>query len=457
MRILILIQALLVSVNCFSQYESVFKPLRYDEDYTFLFNDSAGNWYNHLKFKPVSKDGKTYLSIGGELRYQYFWFKNEAWGEDPADPDGFILTRYLAQVDFHAGKYFRAFVQFQSSFANGEVKTPSPVDENELDFHQGFVDFRLPLQKKGELILRIGRQEFAFGSQRLVAVRDGPNNRQSFDAAKLIYNGRNVSSNLFYSYYVVSKTGIFNDGFNPNTKFWGIYTVVNKVPVFRNIDFYYLGLWKANSKFDDGTGKELRHSVGARIWGINNWWQYDFEAVYQFGKFANSTISAWTASYNISYIFFHSLFKPQFGLKTELISGDKNYGDGRLNTFNPLFPRGSYFGLAALIGPSNLADIHPYTEFQLFRNLSWQTDYDLFWRMSINDGLYGPNTIMIYSGKKTTSKEIGKQLGNAIVFTPNAFLYFRAEFTWFNAGEYLKQVGPGKDILMTVGTIQFRF
>jgi hypothetical protein len=453
----IIFLALMITMNCFSQNTISFRPLRYDEDYSYLSSDTSNNWYYHLKFNPLSKDRKTYLSVGGDLRYQYFWFKNEKWGEDPPDPDGFILTRYLAQVDFHAGKYFRTFLQFQSSFANGETKPLSSVDENELDFHQGFVECRLALQKQSEFILRIGRQEFSYGSQRLVAFRDGPNNRQSFDAVKLIYNARNISSNLFYSYYVVARTGIFNDRLNPNTKLWGIYTVVNNVPVIKNMDLYYLGLWKASAVFDDGSGKELRHSLGMRIWGMNNGWEYDCESVYQFGKFGSSTISAWTGSCNISYIFFHSLFKPQFGLKTELISGDKNYGDSRLNTFNPLFPRGAYFGLAALIGPSNLADIHPYIEFKIFRNASWQTGYDLFWRMSVNDGLYGPNVKMIYSGRKTSSKEIGKQLGNAFVYTPIKFLYFRAEFTWFNTGGYLKQAGPGKDLLMAAGTIQFRF
>jgi len=78
MRILILIQALLVSVPCFSQDQIFFKPLRYDEDYSFLLNDTSNNWYYHLKFNPISNDGKTYLSIGGELRYQYFWFRNQA-------------------------------------------------------------------------------------------------------------------------------------------------------------------------------------------------------------------------------------------------------------------------------------------------------------------------------------------------------------------------------------------
>ena len=56
------------------------------------------------------------------------------------DKDGFILTRYLVHADFHAGKYFRTFIQLQSSLANGKEVPPSPVDENQLDLHQAFAD-----------------------------------------------------------------------------------------------------------------------------------------------------------------------------------------------------------------------------------------------------------------------------------------------------------------------------
>src|SRR5882757_8323102 len=83
-----------------------FKPLRYDEDYSYLRNDTSRNWYDDMKFQPLSKNKETYLSYGGEVRYQYFWFQNENWGAAPKDKDGFFLTRYLGSVDFHAGSHF---------------------------------------------------------------------------------------------------------------------------------------------------------------------------------------------------------------------------------------------------------------------------------------------------------------------------------------------------------------
>ena len=444
-------------IGSYAQQVPAFRPLRYEEDYSMLKNDSSHQWYNKTKYKQLSKNGSAYVSLGGEVRYQYFYFKNEDWGESPQDKDGYILTRYLAHADLHIGKYFRSFVQLQSGLANGKISTPSGVDENQLDLHQAFFDIELPFTKQQKLTMRLGRQELSYGSQRLVAVRDGPNNRQSFDAAKLMYISNHFKADAFSSNYVLAKQNIFDDGFNKNTRFWGTYLVVNEIPVFKNADFYYFGLSKATATFDDAKGKELRHSIGSRVWKKSGNWQYDFEGVYQWGKFATQGISAWTISSNILYNFNSIKYSPQIGLKTELISGDKYYDDKKLNSFNPLFPRGAYFGLAALIGPSNLADIHPSVSFELSKKTDLNFDYDAFWRYSRNDGIYAPNVSLIYSGKGVANKFIGQQYSTELAYTPNNFLYLRVEFTWFKTGEYLKAASPGKDILFTGITTQLKF
>lgn len=454
MKRLAFIPALFFSVKVFSQTLPAFKPLRYDEDYSFIKNDSS--WYNKMKFHPLNADKKTWISFGGEIRYQYFFIKNENWGDEPEDQDGYTLTRILAHADFHAGNHFRAFIQLQSSLANSRP-SPGPVDDNPLEVHQAFADYNFNVSGKSKLLFRAGRQELLYGSQRLIAVRDGPNNRQSFDALRLIFSSGNYKLDIFYSHYVAAKKNIFDDGFNKNVKFWGAYLVKNKVPFFKNIDLYYLGVWKKETTFDDGTGREIRHSIGSRAWNSNGNWRYDIEGLYQFGDFAGKTISAWTASVNTSYKFPHVILQPELALKTELISGDKNYGDDKLQTFNPLFPRGAYFGLAALIGPANLIDIHSGISFTLTRSLNLDLDYDAFWRYSSNDALYAVNVSPIYSGKNISQKYIGGQYAGSIVYKPNEFLYFRGELTWFHAGDYLKAAGTGKNILFTGVTAQLKF
>ncbi|UTN06354.1 alginate export family protein [Flavobacterium bizetiae] len=452
-----LLLVLLISLGCFGQRYPDFKSLRYDENYSFLKNDTVKNdWYKTMKFLPLSSSQKYYISFGGNIRYQYFYAKNENWGDGPQDNDGYILSRFLLHADFHAGKFFRAFVQTQSSLADGRID-PSPVDQDPLEVHQAFADFNFVNEKSKKFILRAGRQELTYGSQRLVAVRDGPNNRQSFDGVKLMTAKDNISGDFFYSYFVVARDGIFDDHSSKDRQLWGSYFVINKVPVIKNIDVYYLGYKRTKASFNDGAGKETRHSVGTRIWEKSENWRYDGEAVYQFGDFASKNISAWTASINAGYRFNEVKFHPELSFKAEAISGDKEVGDNGLQTFNPLFPRGAYFGLASVIGPANLIDFHPSISLQLSKSVDWVIDYDMFWRYSSNDGIYAPNTILIYPGDTTTAKKIGNQLESEITWQPNPYLYFRLEGTWFNAGEYIKASGTGKDIFFAGITMQLNF
>ncbi len=453
----LLVLILLISLSGFSQEYPAFKPLRFDENYSFLKNDTIhDNWYKTMKFMPVSTSKNTYISFGGDVRFQYFYAKNENWGDGPQDSDGYILSRYLFHADFHAGKFFRLFAQTQSSLADGRID-PSPVDQNPLEVHQAFADFNFINEKGKKLILRAGRQELSYGSQRLVAVRDGPNNRQSFDGIKMMAGKNNMTADLFYSHFVVAHDGIFDDESNQDRQLWGSYLVFNKVPFIKNIDVYYLGYKRAKANFNDAAGREERHSVGTRIWGKSENWRYDGEAVFQFGDVGDKSINAWTASINAGYRFNTVKFHPEIGFKTEVISGDKKEGDTSLQTFNPLFPRGAYFGLASVIGPSNLIDFHPSLSFEITKNIEWVIDYDMFWRYSGYDGIYAPNTILIYPGDTTTEKKIGNQLESEIIWQPNSYLYFRLEATWFNAGEYIKASGTGKDIFFTGITMQLKF
>lgn len=374
-----------------------FKPLRYDENYRMLKNDTAHSWYKSIKYQPLGAAKTSYLSVGGEVRFQYLWFKNAGWGDEPKDNDGYILTRCLGHADFHAGKIFRTFIQRQSSLVNGKINT-GPVEENPLEVHQAVADMQLAEKENKSLLLRIGRQELSYGSQRLVSAREQPNNRQSFDAVKSVLKIRNYQLDLFYSHHVAAKKGIFDDEFSRNTKFWEAYIVKNKLQKQASIDLYYFGIWKQQVAFDDGKAKELRHSIGTRIWSNKNNFRYDYEGLCQWGDFGTKSIKAWTISFNSSYRFSHALLKPEFGLKTELISGDAHYNDNRLQTFNPLFPKGAYFGLAALIGPSNLTDLHPSVSLQLQPQVKINFDADFFWRYSHNDGIYAPDVALKYSG-----------------------------------------------------------
>jgi hypothetical protein len=217
-----------------------------------------------------------------------------------------------------------------------------------------------------------------------------------------------------------------------------------------------LGFYKAFAVFDDGVGREVRHALGTRIWKTEGPLNLDIECLYQFGRLGQQSIHAWTASIKSEYTL-AGKFNPTFGIKTELITGDRQYDDNKINTFNPMFPSGAYFGLAALLGPANLIDFHPSLSLSLTTKVEWSIDYDIFWRHSLNDGIYTNNMRLIYTGRNNPYRFIGGQLSTELSYSPCRFISAKAEFKWFATGDYLKTAGEGEDTLFAMLSVEFTF
>src|SRR5215470_3649352 len=158
-----------------------YATLRYEEDYSFLRDPSCRtDPWDGFKYVPLDLDGDVYLSTGGDARVKYEYLRNFRWGQPPEDHDGYVLQRLLVHGDLHVARYARAFVQLESSLEEGRKGGPRPVDEDKLDVNQAFLDAVAPLDGGRSLTLRVGRQELAYGSQRLVSVREVANVRRTF-------------------------------------------------------------------------------------------------------------------------------------------------------------------------------------------------------------------------------------------------------------------------------------
>ena len=277
-----------------------------------------------------------------------------------------------------------------------------------LDLHQAFVDVTIGMQPT--LSLRAGRQELAFGSSRLVSVRESPNVRQSFDGLRALLRAGAWKVDGFVTLPVNTKRGVFDDDPDTQRLFWGGY-VVHPVPLLPegHIDLYYLGLNREEAHFDQGSAHEVRHTLGLRLWGRPSPWDYNVEVVYQLGTFGEGQLHAWTAASDTGYTLRPVAGQPRLGLKADIISGDRNPRDWDLHTFNPLFPKGAYFGEIALIGPANLIDVHPSLDLHPTAHLIVSADWDVFWRESLHDGLYGNAVNLLRSGQRSRARSIGSQ------------------------------------------------
>jgi Alginate export len=436
-----------------------YKQLRYEEDWSFLRDPTRrADVLDRIKYIPLGDKEDWYLTIGGEARMQYERFGNPGWGRGPEDGGGYLLQRYMLHADLHLGDRARVFFQIKSGLENGRTGGPRPVDEDKLDVHQAFVDVALPSGAERPLVIRVGRQELLFGSARLIGPRDGPNVRQSFDGLRASFQSGAWRVNGFVAKPVETRIGLFDDAPDHAQTFWGMYAA-RPFALLPNgkVDLYYLGTDRKRARFDQGTAREIRHSIGARLWGEKQAWDYNCELVYQLGKFGRGNILAWTVGSDIGYTFRSAQFRPRLGLKADIASGDRNRSDRNLQTFNALFPRGQYFGDAGLIGLANLMDVHPSADIHITDRMAVKGDWAFFWRESKRDGIYGNGIDLLRSGQTSRARYIGSQPSLLLEWKANRHVTFETSWTYFFAGQFLKETMPGRNLDYITARVTYKF
>ncbi len=453
--------AILVFAVCFRAWGAerpAFQTLRYNEDWSFLRDPAQRTvFFDPAKYVPLDTNGNWYLSFGAEARLKYELYSEPVFNQKPADDNGFLLQRYLMHADIHATPYFRVFGQLQSSLEDSRNGGPRPTDRDDLDLHQAFLDASIPLNGGDAVTLRAGRQEMAYGSQRLISVRESPNNRLAFDAVRVMTKYGEWRADAWVGQPVDIDPGIFDDRRIDETTFWGGYVTgsLRFVPGL-NADFYYLGLSRQNAKFARGTADELRHSLGTRLFGKRGALDWNFEFVGQFGSFGNGGILAWTAASDTGWTFTNAPAKPRAFLRADIASGD--HGGSNLGTFNPLFPRGAYFNEAALIGPQNIMDLQPGVDFALTKSVKLTTSCDFVWRESLDDGVYGVALNLQVPPGASRARYVGTFPSTSLAWQVGRHLNLTLNYVAYLFGDFVKQSVPGQrngSYVSAVATFRF--
>ncbi|MGA0557479.1 alginate export family protein [Larkinella sp. VNQ87] len=431
-----------------------FQLLRYEENYA---PDTLATGYHRLKFIPLSRDRKVYASLGGEARLNYAVFNHEDWDKASIGINRFLLQRYVLHADLHLGHRFRLFAQLRSALEQGRKNGPRPIDEDQLAVQNLFADLTLFGADQSHLTLRLGRQELNYGSGRLISVRELPNVRLYFTGPRLIYQRRKTSADGFLMMADTVKPGVFDNRASRQANLWGLYarSVVGKN---RCWEYYYLGFRQHAMTYETGIAREVRHTLGTRLAKTGIGLVYNLEAAYQFGRFGNSPIRAWTVSVDLGYQFRSAKRRPLLGIRHDYISGDRNRDDGRLETFNPLYPKGGYFGFDPQIGPANLIDLHPYGTLQLSRGLQVQGDAVFNWRFSLQDGIYQPSGAFNQPGSGSRERYIGTAYLGKLNYEFNPFLSADFGLQWFQPGPFIRSLIPAAtNALFTNSRVVFRF
>ena len=424
-----------------------FKLFRFDEDYRYLEDPAKRiDAQDAIKYIPLGQSD-WYLSLGGELRERFEFYSRPGLGLQGQGADGYLLQRVLFHADFHAGENFRTFVQIGSHLAPGkEAAAPPYLDR--LDIQQAFVDVQLAPASdvKSDAIVRIGRQEMAFGSQRLVSIRDAPNVRRNFDGVRLSGAIEDRRLDAFLTRPVQLRRGAFDDPSDRTQAFWGLYAV-NPIDVVAGskLDLYYFGFKNDRARFAAGTGEERRQTVGARFFGASMGWDWDWEALGQFGTFRQQEIRAFGVSTDTGYTLNAVNQKVRVGLKADVGSGDRDASDSTVGTLNPLFPKLAYFNQAALLGPSNVIQLQPTLGFKPAQELGVNVGYGFLWRANTADAIYTGAGVPISGTAGLPGRFTARQFSIDLTWKPDRHVDINGGYVRLNPAEALRTAG-GKSV-----------
>ena len=441
-----------------------FQPLRYEEDWSYLKDESKrSEWIDTMKYIPVNRKG-WYVSLGGEARLRYEYFSQFNFGDGAQDENGYLLQRYLMHADFHFSDRARVFTQLQSAIGNWRNGGPRPTDDDRLEVHQAFLDLKFGDNAK-PLIFRFGRHEMDFGSGRLISAGEGLNTRRSFDGLRVIYRQGPWLVNGQFDKLVSIKPGLFNDAPDSSQTFWGVGATLSRPKIRGGYQFAYIGLDRKVGRFNQGSGRERRHTVIARTYGASETsagpFDYNFDTIFQWGFFKSSgseaSIRAWALAADLGQTMSGIPLKPRLGLRADATSGDNDPSDHRLETFNPLFPGTTYSDTIGLIGAANSLALYPNARVAVTERGMLSVGMAFFWRESTSDGIYGINVAPLRVGGRSRARGIGTMPSLKLDWRISRHITYTATYSRFLAGRFLKETPPGEDIEYVTTWLTFRF
>ncbi len=413
---------------------------------------------DRLKCLAVDRDSGRQLSLGAEARLRYEFVRNAGFGAAARDSQHVLLQRYVLLADWHLISGVRVFGQLNSALEDGRSVRPLVLDENRLEIQNLFLDWKIALDDRRTGLIRIGRQELLFGSGRLVDVREGPNVRRTFDGVRFDLAPSTGLLSLFAVRPRQDETGAFDDDSSDTLGLWGLYaTWPEQLWQGARLDLYYLGFEDETAFFVQGTAEEQRHTLGTRLSGRRDAWDFNWELLYQFGRFGAGDIVAWTLATDTGYTWRSIAWQPRLALNVNVASGDRDPGDADLETLNPLFPRGNYFDEVGLLGPRNFYNAHIFLTSRPTRNWTLGADVDLFWRLETTDGVYTPGGQLIRAPLGSSAHRVATVLTLKSEWAVSRHASLTVLYTHLEPGAFLRETGPAESIDFIQLSAQFRF
>ncbi|NWD76931.1 alginate export family protein [Pseudomonas gingeri] len=417
------------------------KANRWQEDWSALANPQLRTEsLDSLKYIALSSyNPATYLSLGATLRERFESNDASGFGSKGVARDSYLLQRFQVHADLHFNEHWRLFTQLEDARAYDKT-TLSSADQDRADLRLAFLEYTRKFDSN-TLKARVGRQDFAFDLQRFVSSRDGPNVRQSFDAAWANWE----TGTWRFSGFVSRPVQYFDDrpfdDKSDSTFQFHMLRAERLVWGGNELSAYYALYEHDAARYLDASGNEHRNVFDARFAGAAAGFDWDIEGMGQSGSVGAKTIRAWAAGSRAGYTLSTLPWRPRVGIQMDIASGDSHPGDQTLGTFNPLFPNGYYFSLAGYTGYANLIHVKPSITVTPISKLSVMTAVGLLWRQTTEDAVYVQPNLPVSGTAGQGNRWTGAYGQMRTDYAFNANLTGAIEAVHYQIGQSLRNAG----------------
>ena len=435
-----------------------FKNLRYDEDFSYLDGPEESyikDPWDSIKWIPIADDW--HLTLGGQARLRFESETDKSFGSTRPSHDAFLLQRYFIHADLKRADGLRFFLQGKFAHANSRDRGGFGGLEDHADFHQAFVD--IPILFYGyPLTWRLGRQELQYGVQRLISPLDWGNIRRTFDGIKVFTDTPDWRLDAFAVRPVINDRRNLDDA-DENIDFYGFYSTYKGSKALK-ADFYLLVLKNNNlvANSNSKTGRRTLYTVGNRLWGNRDNWDYETEAAAQFGTFAGDRVRAWMATVGGGYTFTDMAWQPRIGLLYDYASGDRNPADGTHSTFNQHFPLGhAWFGYLDLVGRSNIHAIKAQLKVKPSSKITAWADFHTFFADQDRDALYSAGGGKLRTPTSSGSHKIGHELDLTAKYAIDKHTTALVGWAHMWPGGFISRTGTDESPDLIYAQIEYKF
>jgi len=335
---------------------------------------------NALRYIPLRHDGDAWLTLGGEYRLRIETVQDPDFAISPVAGFTSVTGRAYVHADVRTRAGMRLFGQISVSGEDGRLPGSRPVDTSGPDIAQLFVD--VPV---GPILLRFGRQEVDLGGNRLVSLRDAAL-RRSFDGLLLRVSAGPATITAFRLQPVAVARRSFDDARDRGDDFTGVSVAL---PAVRRVTTTLFAFDRRRSvaRTFSAAGGEQRRTYGIRVAWRDARSDATGQVAVQEGRLAGQLIRSWGFALDAG----HTLVlpsRPRIGLSFGYASGDARAGDGRIGSFDPLYPNLSVFTDAPLYYPVNQINAEANLSARPTRNLMLRFNGIMLAKASTGDAVY---------------------------------------------------------------------